>query len=121
MDLERAVLVEDLDLVGVGVVGKAERLLEALVQPKRLAVVFRDLQLVAAHRQPRTESLDRELALREVGDVELDHVLAAALAHLRVRREPVAGADRSHRGHTVLLSFCPPIPRAHPAALRGRP
>src|SRR5512132_2753758 len=30
VDLERSVLVEDLDVVGVGIVGKAERLFEAL-------------------------------------------------------------------------------------------
>src|SRR5262245_33286199 len=79
VNLERPVLVEDLDPVGVGVVRKTERLLQALVQTERLAVVLDGLHLVAPDRQHRPEGFDRQLALGEVGDVELDHVFTELL------------------------------------------
>ena len=77
------------------------------------------LLLVAADGEHGSERLDRQLGLREVGDVELDDVLRVRLSHACVRRKLVV-AHRLHGGHGLLLFSVALRSPARDHGLRGR-
>ena len=118
--LEDAVLVEDVDLVEVGVVRKPERLLEPLLDAERLAFVVGRLQLVAADRE-RAARAPRRRARPRVKSATSSSI---DVLQLLSRTRACGGSGwypTARMAATVVLlrSFAPRSPRGDAARLRG--